>query len=214
RDPSQVERFVLAGPAGEVQIPGPPGSDPAGFIRLEGAGLYTVIYRSHRTRLDLPPDKFAEALRKEGLERIIDLRQSRGESGKPSTEVFSRCAKALLKVGDPGPASLTGFDRPAGLTLEIIPEKNPYELKAGDELPVRLLYEGKPLAGAKVFALGLHQSDGSIAARSGKDGRVRFRLPEGGFWLIKAVHMVSAPQGIGVEWESLWASLTFDLPTR
>lgn len=218
RDPSQVERFALLGPGaaggsgGETPIAAPPGSDPAGFVRVGEAGLYTVVYRSHRTRIDLPPDKFEEALRREGLEKILDLRKSRGESLKPSTEVFSRCAKALLLVGSP--AAETGFDRPVGMPLELIPEKNPYDLKPGDELPVRLLYQGKPLAGALVIALGLRQTDARIAARSGKDGRVRLRLPDAGFWLLKAVQMVPAPPETGVDWESLWASLTFDLPVR
>jgi len=214
RDAAQVDRFVLLGAGSELPIAGPPGSDPAGFVRVPEAGLYTVVYRSHRTRLDLPPEKFAEALRKEGLERILDLRQSQGESSQPSTEVFSRCAKALLRVGEPGSTGASpGFDRPVGMTLELIPEKDPYTLGPGAELPVRLLYAGKPLAGALVVALGLHATDGRIAARTGKDGRVRLALPEGGFWLIKAVHMVPAPRETGVDWESLWASLTFDLPT-
>ncbi|HEV7517616.1 MAG TPA: DUF4198 domain-containing protein [Thermoanaerobaculia bacterium] len=221
RDTAQVERFVLRGPlpaGAEVPIAGPPGADPAGFVRVGEAGLYTVVYRSRRTRLDLPPEKFDEALRREGLERILELRQSRGESLKPSTEVFSRCAKALVLVGGTaapaGPSASAGFERPVGMTLELIPEKNPYGLKPGEELPLRLLYQGKPLADALVIALGLHQTDGKLAARSGKDGRVRLRLPEGGFWLIKSVHMVPAPTAIGVDWESLWASLTFDLPAR
>jgi uncharacterized GH25 family protein len=214
RDTAQVDRFVLLGPGGEVPIPGPPGADPAGFGRVQGAGLYTVVYRSHRTRIDLTPDKAEEALKKEGLERILELRRSRGESTKVSTEVFSRCAKALLEVGDPPPGGHKGFDRPVGMTLELIPEKDPYELAPGAELPVRLLYQGKPLAGALVVALGLHQADGKIAARSDRDGRVRLRLPEGGFWLVKSVHMVPAPPETGVDWESLWASLTFDLPAR
>jgi uncharacterized protein DUF4198 len=214
RDPAQVERFALLGPAGELPIAGPPGADPAGFVRVPGAGLYTVVYRSHRTRLDLPPDKFAEALKREGLERILELRQSRGESAKPSTEVFSRCAKALLQVGEPAAGERAGFDRPVGLALELVPERDPYALAPGAELPIRLLYQGKPLSGALVVALGLHQANGRIAERSGPDGRVRLRLPEGGFWLIKAVHMVPAPRETGVDWESLWASLTFDLPGK
>jgi len=37
-------------------------------------------------------------------------------------------------------------------------------------------------------------------------------LDRPGLWLIKAVHMVPAPEGSGAEWESLWASLTFELP--
>ncbi len=216
RDPAQVDRFVLLGPTAdspEVPIAGVLGSDPAGFVHVSEAGLYTVVYRSHRTRIDLPPDKFDEALRREGLERILEVRKSRGESLKPSTEVFSRCAKALILVGQPAtPGGNAPFDRPVGMTLELIPEKNPYTLKPGDELPVRLLYQGKPLEGALVIALGLHETEPKIAARSGKDGRVRLRLPEAGFWLIKAVHMIPAPHDTGVDWESLWASLTFDLP--
>jgi uncharacterized GH25 family protein len=218
RDPALVDRFALLGPLPaetEVPIPGVSGADPAGFVRVSEAGLYTVVYRSHRTRLDLPPEKFDEALRREGLESILELRKSRGESLKPSTEVFSRCAKALVLVGQPAtPGGGGSFDRPVGMPLELIPEKNPYGLKSGEELPIRLLYQGKPLTGALVIALGLHQADGRIAARSGKDGRVRLRLPEGGFWLIKSVHMVPAPHDTGVDWESLWASLTFDLPAR
>src|SRR4029079_5497255 len=108
--------------------------------------------------------------------------------------------------------------RPAGLELEIVPEKNPYQLVPGAELPVRLLYRGKPLAGAMVYALSLRHRDKTaadrIAQRTGRDGRVSLRLPEGGFWLIEAVHMIPAPRDTGVSSSSSWASLTFDLPAR
>ena len=33
-----------------------------------------------------------------------------------------------------------------------------------------------------------------------------------GVWLIKSVQMIDAPRGSNAEWESLWASLTFDAP--
>ena len=32
-------------------------------------------------------------------------------------------------------------------------------------------------------------------------------------WLIKAVHMIPAPQGVDAEWSSYWASLTFQAGT-
>ncbi len=64
----------------------------------------------------------------------------------------------------------------------------------------RVLYEGKPLAAS------------TLALRSGADGRVSFRLPRRGVWLVKVVHMVPAPNGTGADWESLWASLTFEVP--
>jgi len=221
RDPARIERFALIGPTGptaeapERPVLGPAAAEPAGFAILPATGLYQVVYRSRRERVDLPAPKFEEYLALEGLDSISALRKSRGESAKPSTEVYSRCAKSLLLSGA-GPAD--GFDRPAGMELEIVPERNPYQLAPGAELPVRLLYRGRPLAGAMVFALSLRHRDKSaadrIAARTGRDGRVSLRLPEGGFWLVEAVHMIPAPRETGVDWESLWASLTFDLPAR
>jgi uncharacterized GH25 family protein len=116
------------------------------------------------------------------------------------------------------PGSDAGFDRPLGIELELVPEKAPYRLAPGAELPLRLLYRGRPLAGAQVFALSAKHADktapGRIAGRTGRDGRVVLRLPEGGFWLVETVHMIPAPRETGVDWESLWASLTFDLPAR
>jgi len=37
-------------------------------------------------------------------------------------------------------------------------------------------------------------------------------LPRPGVWLVKVVHMVPAPKDTGADWESLWASLTFEIP--
>jgi nickel transport protein len=40
------------------------------------------------------------------------------------------------------------FAKPTGMYLEIVPLQNPYSLKVGQSLPVLVLKEGKPLAGA------------------------------------------------------------------
>jgi hypothetical protein len=37
-------------------------------------------------------------------------------------------------------------------------------------------------------------------------------LSKSGAWLVKAVHMVPARADAGADWESVWASLTFELP--
>ena len=91
-------------------------------------------------------------------------------------------------------------------------ERNPYAIRAGQDLPVRLTYENRPLAGALVVAMNRVNPSEKLAARTDSDGRVRFRLRPGGMWLIKAVHMIPAPAGTNAEWASFWASLTFELP--
>jgi uncharacterized GH25 family protein len=81
----------------------------------------------------------------------------------------------------------------------------------GQDFPVRLTYEHRPLAGALVIAMNRLNPAQKLAARSDRDGRVRFRLPVGGMWLVKAVHMLPAPAGTNAEWMSYWASLTFEM---
>jgi uncharacterized GH25 family protein len=109
-----------------------------------------------------------------------------------------------------GPPSEEPGDRRLGFVLELVAERNPYALPAGQDLPVRLTYENRPLAGALVVAMNRSGPAQRIAARTDGEGRVRFRVPPGGMWLIKAVHMVPAPAGTNAEFVSFWASLTFE----
>jgi hypothetical protein len=211
RDPSVLKRFIAIGPAGEMPVGGREHTDPAGILALQAPGLHMIVYDSRRSPLALDAAKFETYLGEEGLEKISALRASRGQSGAGVKEVFSRCAKSLLSAGGgAGP----GFDRVVGQRLELVPEVNPQESPGGGELPVRLLYEGKPLAGALVVAFTKDRPQAKVAARSDAKGRVRLKLDRPGFWLVKAVHMISAPADSGADWESFWASLTFEVPGR
>jgi uncharacterized GH25 family protein len=211
RDPRYLVRFAMIGTGGESPIPGVPDTDPAGFLVIGQPGLYQLVYASRPAAVELDAARFEAYLAEEGLETISAWRARHGQSAARAKEIYSRCAKSLLAVG--GIAG-SGHDRVLGLTLELIPEKNPYTLGAGQELPVRLLYGGRPLAGAKVAAVPKDQPARQVAARTDAQGRVRLPLGGAGVWLVKAVHMIAAPPASGADWESFWASLTFALPAR
>ena len=209
RTPARIERFVLVSPSREAPIEGASAaSDPAGVARISEPGVQVVGYRSNASRVDLEAAKFEQYLKEEGLEAIVAERARRGESAKPSREIYSRCAKSLLAAGA---GSKAGHDRELGFTLELVPEKNPYADRSGGTLPVRLRHRGKPLAGALVVALQREAPEKRLSARTDEEGRVTFALAPGA-WLVKAVHMVPAPADSGADWESLWASLTFEVP--
>jgi len=203
----QVERFFAFGPARESLVTLRESNDPAGFLRIVTPGLWIIGYRSQPSPISLPAEQFERYLAEEGLERIVDIRAARGESGLGAREIFSRCAKSLVSAG-PGPE---GHDRQLGLTLELVAEENPYALEPGQELAVRLLYEGEPFPGALVVALNRDEPEKRLAARSDSEGRAAFRIGRAGPWLIKAVHMIPAPPDVLADWESLWASLTFEV---
>jgi len=210
RDPGLLNQFVFVDAAGRKPVVGRPGDDPAGFLRVAMPGLVVIGYHSKPSAVELAAEKFNQYLKEEGLDAVAALRARRNETGATARELFSRCAKSLVLAGSPSEAQ---GDRLLGFTLELVAERNPYAIRAGEDLPLRLTYQNRPLAGALVVAMNRLNPAEKLAARTDNDGRVRFRLRPGGMWLVKAVHMIQAPAGTNAEWESLWASLTFELRT-
>jgi uncharacterized GH25 family protein len=194
RDQSSIARFVY----GTNFIVGLDGRDPAGIFRAGGSAV--VGYRSKPRSLELAAVKFEEYLWKEGLETVIAARHRRREAQKPGRELYSRYAKAVVGWG-------SDAAQPLGFRLELIPTDPP---RPGP-FSVRLVYENEPLAGALVVALHKGHSENRQAVRSDARGQASFLLSGPGLWLVKAVHMVPA-RSPDVDWESLWASLTFELP--
>ena len=207
-DPSLVNQFVVSDGDGVRPVVRRDGRDPAGLVRLITPGVHVIGYRSNPSTIEIPADTFNQYLKEEGLDAVSAQRARRNETRAPAREIFSRCAKSLVFSGA---AAAAQGDRPLGFTLELVAERNPYQLRAEQDLPVRLTYESRPLAGALVVAINRLNPADKVSARTDADGRVRFRLRHDGMWLIKAVHMVPAPADAHAEWASFWASLTFEM---
>ena len=204
RIPPLIDRFVLGG----APMLGFPGSDPAGIALIQKPGLQWIGYQSNPFPVTLDAPKFEQYLRDEGLDAVVAARAAKGQSAAPGRERFYRCAKALLDAGNTNAGTI---DAPLGFTLELVPGRNPYALRAGGELPLRLFFRGRPAANVLVVAMSKSDPDKAFRARTDAHGRVTVKIAHGGFWLIKAVVMEPAPSDAGVDWESWWASLTFEL---
>lgn len=201
-----IEKFSIWQGSGEQPIDGADGITPAGVLRADTGTTAVIAYASTGSDIELPADKFEEYLRLYGLDAIIAARTERGERAKPGRERFFRYAKALLTGKDTSPR----VTQAEGLAYEIVPDSDPTRAFA----PFRghLLYEGAPLAGALVVAILHSDPKVQLSARTDAHGAFMFKLPRGGIWLIKSVHMVRASYFSGEDWDSLWASLTFDMP--
>jgi len=208
RSSDLINQFVVADAEGRKPVVGRDGSDPAGFVRAAMPGMLVIGYHSHPSAVELTPEKFNQYLKEEGLDAVAAQRARRNETGAKAHEIFSRCAKSLVLSGLPSEGQ---SDRRLGFPLELIAERNPYAIRTGQDLPVRLTYENRPLAGTLVVAMNRQNPSEKQAARTDNDGRVRFHLRPGGMWLIKAVHMLPAPAGSNADWASYWASLTFQM---
>ena len=202
--PEWFERYVYVDAQGEKPVPGLPGDDPAGTVPITAAGLTVIGYRSAKFSVTFDTaEEFEKYLLKEGLERNLALLKGKPSTGK-ITENYSRCAKALVMNG----TAATAADRVLGFRIELVAEKSPYTDKG--PIPFHLLYENRPLGGALVVAFNKAAPLDKLKARTDPDGRVIFDIKRRGTWLVTAVHMIPAPRGTDAQWESIWASLSFE----
>jgi hypothetical protein len=211
RSSELINQFIVVDPEGRKPVVGRDGADPAGFVRVPMPGVLVVGYYSNPSSVELTAAKFNQYLKDEGLDEIAATRARRNETNSAVHEMFSRCAKTLLLSGSPD--ALHG-DRTLNFPLELRAEKNPYLLRAGEDLPVRLTYLNHPLAGALVIAMNRLNPSQKVAIRTDADGCATLRLPSEGMWMIKAVHMIPAPSGSNADWQSYWASLTFTVHNK
>lgn len=207
RSQDRIGRFVVFGPRGERTVAGIEARDPAGFARIDIPGTYVVGYRSLRSTITLEGTRFEKYLAAEGLDAVLEERRRRGESKADGREVFSRCAKTVLRTA--------GFDAPnkaapMGCPFELVLETHRAEPTGDGTISVRALYLGQPLERVQVGALTRGPKGRHLTARSDIHGRVQFSIGAAGPWLVKAVHMVEAPEEIDADWESYWASVTFE----
>lgn len=202
-----IKRFEYDAGGTRHPVGGAEWRDPAGYVPVRGEGIRMVLFESAFSVAELEAGDFEAYLREEGLDRAIQLRERRNETGMKGIEAFARCVKLLLRADK---TDGLAYSRPAGLTLEIVPLGNPLTIEPGDTLPVRVLYQGDPVANLFVKAFRKnHPGETPPTGRTGADGVVELTLPGDGVWLVNTVHMIPAPRSFTTDWLSYWSSLTF-----
>ena len=111
----------------------------------------------------------------------------------------------MLRVG--AASGDFGWKEPAGLALEIVPERDPTALATGDVLAIRLLQGGRPRAGLAVTAVAAGGGPRAMATTDA-DGRASFTLAKAGPWLLAATELREKPSETAVAWESDFTTLT------
>jgi uncharacterized GH25 family protein len=176
-------------------------------LTFKTAGLNVLAFETNGTYSELPAIRFNDYLKAEGLTPAIAQRTKTNAIGKPGRETYSRRAKALVQVGNYTPADDTLVTKAVGMTLEIVPEANPYAPGFKEKLPVRIYYMGKPLAGATVMLNNL-DFDAMPVRRTLSDanGRAVFDLPRNGTWQFNVIW--TRPVTGKADFDTVFSSLT------
>lgn len=218
----RIVRFAAIEPDGDhVDLRGMLDLGGAADARLQfrEAGSHVVFLETDdRAESHLPADRFNHHLESEGLTPALEARWRSGRSNEGGSEAYGRRAKAIIHVaGAAGAASgaSAAVTRPVGMTLEIVPEVDPYALPRAARFPVRVFYEGRPLAGALVKLTRLEDDAAPLASqRTGADGRTSFALPPAGTWLLGVVWARPLPAGEATDFETIFSSLGFATAER
>lgn len=214
---SSIDRFEILAPGdGPRPVRGLSGSTISYGRAPAGS---TIVYQSRWIESHLPAKAFNAYLEEEGLHEITTLRDRAGETLDPGRERYMRCAKALLaplNTEDRASTPHAIADRPVGLPLEIVlqPATEPAVITAV------VLVNGKPLAGQPVVAVSEASPESLHHAKTDEHGRVSFNTPidmhSDGPWMLTTLHMsrvdpATSTDAPAADWQSLWASLTFEL---
>jgi uncharacterized GH25 family protein len=179
-----------------------------GSIRFTQTGTYIVAMVSNLSRSDLPAIRFTDYARAEGLTPILTLREKQGTTASNGRELYSRRTKMLVRVGNAS-APQRHVTIPLGMTLELVPGRDPFAVNAGQPLPVRVFYHGRPLSGATVKLTNLDADATPVASTvTNAAGNAVFRHPGKGRWQLNTIW--SRPiSGADAEFETIFSSLTF-----
>jgi uncharacterized GH25 family protein len=100
---------------------------------------------------------------------------------------------------------------PFGLPLEVVPLSDPMTLKKGRTLHVRVLFEGKPLAGAAVTPDYVNDSAGH-SVKTDARGRASVKLRSAGLNVIRVSHKRQRIDRTEADEDGYAATLVFTLP--
>lgn len=193
-----------------------PGEASDGSFQLPAGGYVLVLETDARAQSHLPAMRFNDYLREEGLTPALHDRQRNGRLQAEGSENYSRRSKAIVRVGASDattPAQWRALlSRPLGLPLEIVLDEDPYAQPRTSRLPLRVIYEGRTLAGALVKLTALEDDARPFATQyTDADGRAEFAMPAQGRWLLNVIWTKPLPASSETDYETVFSSLSFEL---
>ena len=157
--------------------------------------------------IELKPEQVKEYMDEVSAPEVLRKQWTEMKEPKRWRESYTKHPKTFVRVGDP--QSDQSWKEPVGMVLEIVPEKDPTLLRAGDDFSVRVLKDGAPFADFALNAVSAGEKKGETR-KTDTAGRVTFRLSKAGRWLFRGtdIRKSNLPEA---DYESDFATLTLEV---
>ncbi|MEM9348737.1 MAG: DUF4198 domain-containing protein [Pseudomonadota bacterium] len=206
---STEQFFVLLG-GDRVEPEATLGDRPVLNRAMPDEGLAVVVYETTDSRLTYRDwQKFVNFVEHKDFDGALERHAARGLPEEGFVETYRRYAKSLIAVGNGD-----GADAEVGLDTEIIALANPYTDDLSGGFPVRVTLYGAPRADAQVETYA-RAPDGTVTValtRTDADGVSVIEVKRGYDYMVDAVVLEERKETAA--WHSMWANLTFAVPTQ
>ncbi|MDG1736468.1 MAG: DUF4198 domain-containing protein [Paracoccaceae bacterium] len=210
-----IERLEYLSGGTFHDIEGLLGSRPAIQLNDVRDGLLILGYVSKAARLNYKTwDKFAAFAEKKGLENALSTHTAMGIDPQEFDEGYTRFSKSLVGVG-----SALGSDQTFDFEAEFVALDNPYSNDL-TEISLTLNYQTEPRSNAlvEVFERDGMGSISKFNATTNDEGIVTIPVKPGHAYMLDTV-VFRAPSAklldrMEVDWETLWANITFAIPNN
>lgn len=218
--PAQVAEARIVGRSSDEKIADLSVSGKSLMLRTKpaAAGQYVVAVALASRTARTTPARLQRYIALEGAPELAARYEQEGKYPKTDsvTQMSAKFAKTIVQVGTNGPRA---FDKLVGHALELVPMRDPAVVHVGDSISVRLLFHGKPVAGAHLRAgWGSPSAVAGDAASArvdqvlvtGADGAARVAIAEPGLWNVRTLY-AAAMQGMPEHWEVYFATMVFSV---
>ena len=130
---------------------------------------------------------------------------------KPKDEVpNAKQGGHYLKYGVSYMKSIEGDIKPQGLKFEIVPLKDPLKTDMGDELPIQVLFDGKPAVDVDVIADYVSASE-VVTTKTDKEGKATITVRNQGLNIVASAYSEDMEGNSKADKTGYMASLGFTL---
>ena len=211
----QTTRHEIVQGSQITPVTGRNGDRPAFRHSGQSNGLAVLVHETTDSSLTYKEyEKFMNFVKHKSFEGQPEAHQARGLPEVGFRESYRRFAKSLIAIGDGA-----GQDMSVGLDIEIVALTNPYTDDLSNGMHVRVLLMGQPRSNVQVEvfqrALGETSEVQINLYQTDADGVAKFPITAGQEYMIDSVALIPLDPEIegNPVWHSLWANLTFAVPT-
>lgn len=180
-------------------------------FKAAGAGTYVLGVSTRPNVIEMSADTFHLYLADDGIPDELAARRKAGMNTGRVKERYHKHIKAFVQVGE---AHTESYAAELGYPAELVPLSNPYSLRPGQSLRVKTLVDGKPVANQYVLYGGRTPGEGRIeqrSVRSNASGIATIAVSRTGTWYVKFINMARLSGDPAAEYESKWATITFQV---